>query len=375
MQNLHKGPGILSILKNVIEKYDHSKIFLITGRKSFQISGAKDLVEKILKPHNVCYFNNFEPNPTEKDARRGISLAREHNTSLIISIGGGSVIDMSKLIKAFFDKDLSEESLNESHLKYEKNIPIIAIPTTAGTGSESTHFASLYIGKKKYSIAHQLLLPEETILDGNLCLSSSRYLRACHILDAISQAIESSWAVSATDESQELAFRSLDLSMKNYLDYVNNNSLKSAQAMLEAANLSGQAINISKTTSAHSCSYGFSTEFGIPHGHAVWMTLPKIFELHNSSANLEINDPRGRDHLSSTLENIKEIMGITSKDSVKKYFDEFLDGIGIDANIENIKEITKDERIRLSENINLERMKNNPISFHRKELDLIFGIR
>lgn len=376
MQSVQTGIGSVGNIEKFLDNYDLSRILLVTGRKSFDRSGTKAALSASLRDYKVTHFDDFDINPKLNDAKKGAELAIKNDIELVVCAGGGSVIDMAKLIKALY-ANISKSDFLVKGLSdiIDPSIPIIAIPTTAGSGSESTHFAVVYIGKEKFSVADNCLLPNNIILDGQLTLSATKYQKACNVLDAMSQAIESAWAVGATVQSQRLSYLSLKRCMDRFQEYVNvDNSLTAAQSMIEAANLAGQAINISKTTAAHAWSYGISMNHGVPHGHSVWMTLPRIFELHSSDSALQINHPRGHLYLKETMNTLREIMGIAASDNTAQYFSELLSSIGVYADIKNDLCISKPERERLSRAVNQQRMANNPVTFTKEHIKYIFEI-
>ena len=357
----------------MIQEYKKSNILIVTGKKSFYSSGAQEILTTILKDHNCIYFSDFEPNPKINDLKKGSQIAKCHQTDLIIAIGGGSVLDMAKLIKATINRSSSIEDIIRGLSKINiPNIPIIAIPTTAGSGSESTHFAVAYIDNSKYSVADKCLLPDQVILDGNLLKSATRYQKACSCLDAFAQAIESMWAVNATDESRSIALKAIILCKENISDFVNKEfDANIYQNMIEAANLSGQAINISKTTAPHAWSYAISINHEVPHGHAVWLTLPKIFKIHAeiSEKNSNLKD------LKNTMIKLKSLLGINSNDKIQKYFSELLNNIDIKFDLANDIVLDRNERMELSTSVNQERLLNNPISFSKEHINFIFSLK
>jgi alcohol dehydrogenase class IV len=159
-------------------------------------------------------------------------------------------------------------------------LPCIAIPTTAGTGSEATHFSVVYKNKVKFSVADPRMIPATVILNPALTAQMSPYQTACTGMDALAQGIESYWAVGATGESWEYAEKAIRQAWLFLEKAVKNPDTESRQNMLEAAYWSGRAINISKTTLCHALSYSLTSYFGYPHGHAVALLLPAVFELH-----------------------------------------------------------------------------------------------
>tara|TARA_Y100001970_G_scaffold293442_1_gene440238 strand:+ start:1918 stop:3039 length:1122 start_codon:yes stop_codon:yes gene_type:complete len=371
---LYSGLGSIKKIIGILNECNATKVLIVCGKKSFTESGAKNKLENYLEGFDVKFFSDFNVNPKIDDAIKGAKFAKINKIDSIISIGGGSVIDMAKLIKAFYANiDLAKKIITSKIHISDPDIPIICVPTTAGSGSESTHFAVVYVGDKKYSLANNCLLSDYVILDGNFPLSASRYLKACNVLDAISQAIESTWSVNSTPHSQNISLKALKDCMSNYESFVNKKSSKQAsQLMLEASNLAGQAINITKTTSAHAWSYGFTSKLNIPHGHAVWMTLPRIFKIHSLKGN-RINDPRGEDYILRTMTRLKKILNMSQTDDPEKYFQKFLQSMEISNDINFLRGMNNKFKNELKTSVNLERMANNPIEFSQEQIDEIFN--
>ena len=374
--SFYNSIGALRKIKDIVKLHNVSKVLIVTGKKSFRESGAEEIISDCLNLCEITYFNDFKVNPRLIDAEKGIDLAIKNNIEAIICIGGGSVIDMGKLIKALYlNPNDNVNTIKGFSEVVDPNIPIIAVPTTSGSGSESTHFAVVYIGNKKYSLANKCLLPNDVILDGSLTLSATKYQKACSALDAMSQSIESAWAVGSNLESQALSFKALDLCIRNSSEFVNSSkSTLVAQEMIVAANLAGQAINITKTTAAHAWSYGLTKKYNIPHGHAVWITLPKIFKIHAICSEDSIGDPRGLGHLKYIIKKLMDILNISEIEDIEIYFDNLLSIMDIKADIQNDLHIPKHERLELSANVNQERMGNNPVVFNHSHINEIFKL-
>ena len=213
------------------------------------------------------------------------------------------------------------------------------------------------------------------ILDGTMTLSSSKYQKTCSALDALSQSIESAWAVNSTHESQCISFKALEKCFENFNAYISSDDVQIAQNILVGANLAGQAINISKTTSAHAWSYGFTKRHDIPHGHAVWLTLPKIFEIYARSTKDKIADPRGHEHLLKIINTIKDTLHIKNDSTIENQLKDFLKSADIKFDLINDLNLSLDERDFLSKQVNKERMANSPINFSHDDIDEIFHLR
>lgn len=356
--------------KKKISKY--KKIFLVTGKSSYEKSGAKKLISNSFNNSSIVKFNEFDVNPDISQLKLGYEIALKFQPDAVVAIGGGSVIDAAKVIHTMHSYKLSDKkifNLNDSELPTNKNaIPIIAIPTTAGTGSESTHFAVLYDGEKKFSIAISQMLPNIVYLDSNLCLSNSPYQNACSGFDALAQAIESYWSKNSNFISRFFAMHSIRLILSNFDKAVtdNNGNKESLLRMLRASNYAGKAINITKTTGPHAISYGITKRIGLPHGHAVALTLGAFFMLHN----------RIFDQHKVGLKRFKEIdKFICAK--TKKQSSTFLYDLMYKFNMEyDVNKLSLDEQMvdELIKGINLERLSNHPIEINNDQLREIFSL-
>ena len=374
-QRIYRGLGSISKLIQILEECNSKNVFLVTGKKSFFLSGAEKALQPLLNRFNIIRFKDFEINPTFEDAVRGTLIAKKNNIDTIVSIGGGSVIDIAKIILAFIEPNQNFHAIvTGSDIPKNSKIPHFSIPTTAGTGSESTHFAVVYLNKKKYSIAAPYLLPNSAILDGELFISNPSFQKAINGLDALAQAIESHWSNKSTEESRQYSRKAIPYLYKNLPKIVFDKADKNDyQNFIYASNLAGRAINISKTTSPHAFSYAFTSKYGIPHGQAVWLTLPKIFRIHLNT--IKSNNFNGKDYdqFHFLLHEIIGLMGI-SKKNLEKNFEDFLSSLGVEYSMDKLGVNTKLKRKEIAKNVNQERLKNNPVSFSIDNINEIFNL-
>ena len=126
--------------------------------------------------------------------------------------------------------------------------------------------------------------------------------------------------------------------------------------------------------SAHAWSYGLTKKYGVPHGHAVWATLPKIFEIHATSHADLISDPRGQKNLATVIATLMDILNISGKEDIGVHFTNMLASIDIKADIAVDFGIPKKARLALSSDVNQERMGNNPVMFRQSDIDKIFKL-
>ena len=352
-------------LRVVVEKEKPKKIFLVCA------SFIDPEFIKELDALNQTYvtFNEVTPNPVYEEIVKGVEVFNENACDFIISIGGGSVIDAAKAIKLFATMDHDILYLDQ---KFEENeIKHLSIPTTAGTGSESTQFSVIYYKGEKQSIAHNDLIPEYIILEPNTLRTLPDYQKKATIFDALSQAIESYWSVNSTDESKSYAREAIKLILDNMSQYFSN-EYRGLSNMMKASNLSGKAINITQTTAAHAMSYKLTSLFGAAHGHSVAMCLPYVWEYMDAvikDRNLDLlNDERGYLYLETTLLELSKLFGYSSSEEAVERFRR------IYRKFELITPQSSDESIvvELTNSVNPIRLKNNPIFLTESALRKIY---
>ena len=361
--------SISSELKTLLIKDSPNKIFLVTGDKSYNECGAKKIFDTVLKEYSFIRFFKFNKNPKVEDVEKGIKLFKKNNCDYVIAVGGGSVIDMAKLINA---GQSAHENIKDIILKnIELTSPckkLLVIPTTSGAGSEATHFAVVYINSKKYSLAHKYhLLPDVVFLSSFLTHSTNAYQTAVSGADAFSQSIESYWSINSNKESKEYSVEALKLIINNLPKAVNNNCTEAKKNMMLAAYLAGKAINITKTTGAHAMAYIFTTKFNIPHGHAVALTIHEWFRYNNDIKNNDVLDIRGIKYVRKTIKELSQLINEENINPTNVFIKNFLCNIGLETSLQNLN-ISNNNIDYILKNINLERLKNNPININSEGL-------
>ena len=271
-QRILDGIGGFAGLK--MERY-----LLVCGR-SFSTLG----IDRYFAP--LAVFSGYTPNPLYEQVREGVRCFREARCEAIVAVGGGSAIDVAKCIKLFCQMPDDVSWLKQ--VFHDTGIPLIAIPTTAGTGSESTRHAVIYENGVKQSVCHESIIPDVAILEPRLLSGLPLYQRKCAMLDALCQCIESCWAVAATAESREWAVRGIRLILDNWRGYIIDGTLDAADAVMHGANFSGRAINVTATTAAHAMSYKLTSLCGLPHGHAVALCLPHVWRFLEEHADASL---------------------------------------------------------------------------------------
>ena len=114
--------------------------------------------------------------------------------------------------------------------------------------------------------------------------------------------------------------------------------------MMEASNLAGKAINISKTTAAHAWSYAITSHHGVPHGHAVWLTLPRIFQIHSMASANQVTDPRGKEHFTTIITRLMDMLDIASPEGSASHLKSYLKAVNVESDIAKIGASTAKQR-------------------------------
>lgn len=329
-------------LRDDLQKNHFKHVFVVRGKNSYIFCGAADAMKHVSDAMElrVTEFCEFSVNPKEDEAQLGLQILLGVQPDVIIAIGGGSVIDMAKLIRHY----AAEQGIK---------VPLWAIPTTAGTGAEATHFAVVYRDGVKHSVDFQDISPDVAILYSPFTYGNNAYLTACTGFDALAQAIEAFWNPNATSESDMFArnaiiriHQNLPLCIENPFDHFRRDDL------LLGAYFAGRAINITKTTAPHAFSYAFTTHCGYPHGHAVAITFPFFAEL-----NMQDNPKR---------EELYRMLGLDKDANLQQFFGDYINRI----NLQYLG--TGDKNLcELLRQVNLDRLKNNPVEVTGKTIECL----
>ena len=319
---------------------DFEKIILVTGKKSFK---KNDSARLILEKFNKKTVHIKKDNsPTEISYIKKIINENDiKKINCLVAIGGGNVIDFAKSLIYFTD----------SKAQY-----FLAIPTTCGSGSESTNFFVVYENNLKKSLKSEYILPSFILLNYKNLLGLNKKTLISSYIDALSQSIESFWSINSTQKSKLISLKALEyliLAKDDLTDY-QSKSLNYAQM---GSNLAGKAINISKTTAPHAFSYYFN-KHSIPHGFAVNITTTFFmkFIYDNGSTKLK----KDLDDLSNSL---------IKKDFIHFiiFYSDILKSLG-NRSIKEFKKIKNFNFENFYSSVNKERLKNTPVKISKKSL-------
>lgn len=284
---LYAGRGSRNQL---VEQLRNQEVLIVTtvrGKTQF----LKDsILSEVVKNNQVTWVDSVKENPGLTDLQAEIDQLRNLKVDAIIAFGGGSAMDAAKTLRiglAFQGKySLAELLGNPALHKEAQQVPLYALPTTAGTGSEVTPFATVWHHEiyKKLSLASDNIFPSVAIVDAELTDSLPIKVTLSTGLDAINQAAESVWNKNANSITLALATRSLKLGLKALpLLIEGKGSEQERDQMAEASLLAGLAISHTRTALCHSISYPLTAHFGVPHGLACAFTMAEVCKLNLSA--------------------------------------------------------------------------------------------
>ncbi len=330
MQKLVQGAGTIKQAASLIKDAGYRSVFFISGQH-FSDKYKTTLLEG-------THYIKKGVNVDEAEIALAWNEFSKKTYQVILAIGGGSVIDLAKALIVKNEED-------------KKPIPFfVAAPTTAGSGTEATHFAVVYKNKKKISLIDPVLLPQLVILDPELTYTLTPYQTAVSGMDVLAQAVESYWNKNATGESKMHAIQAILTWKEFFSKAVKLPDEKSREKMQYAAHLAGKAINITRTTGPHALSYFLTANHGIPHGHAVALFLP-IFFLFNKNQ-----------------EELYHLLEVENEMEAAYYVLHSMKDAGLATKLSELN-IDKEDIIEsLLVEVNEERFANNPMPFDRVQL-------
>ena len=352
-------------IKKFINDTSFRKIFVLCGKKSFVTSGAEIFFKELLNNKETKLFYKNSELPILEELIDIINAIKDFKPDLILAVGGGAVIDYSKIANVVDVRDdLADLIVNYSYPFKKKYAKLAVIPTTAGSGAEVTSNAVIYVDGIKHSFESELLLPGNFFLIPEFLMSAPNKIKASAGFDAIAQALESLVSKKSNDQSVEYASKSLRVSINSYISFLSDPNLRNATEMSIASNLAGKAISISKTTAPHATSYPFTSLFNISHGHAVGLFFESFFKFNfdNLDKSETSFDLKKRFDLIFNLFDVRNINDFNSKIKLIKKQAKLEDNLDLlNINIENNYK-------NILQGINLLRLGNNPIKINENDI-------
>ncbi|MEF9940869.1 MAG: iron-containing alcohol dehydrogenase [Lachnospiraceae bacterium] len=355
-QIVYESKGDLKKIAQILNENQSKRPFVVCGH-FFENSSFTMELKKL--PFEFVFFSDFTPNPTYSAVIDGVELFEKSQCDFLIAIGGGSTIDVAKSIKYY--GNATSDGASMLPLDYVPlSVPLLVVPTTAGSGSEATKYAVIYDRDEKKSITSHALIPNYVILDSDFLIQLPAYQKKSTLLDAFCQAIESYWSIHSTIQSKIYARKAMEEILRYRESYLENHN-DASEKMLMASYYSGKAINITQTTAAHAMSYKLTSLYKIPHGHAVAVCLPSVWEYMIKHLD-ECIDVRGTTYLEHTFGELASIMNCNSPMKAVEAFRKLL----IEMEIYSPRIKTSNQLDVLVDSVNETRLNNNPIKLNKE---------
>ncbi len=284
-QLLYTGSNSLHTLLSIIKKEGKEHVCIISDTHIVALDSVKELFN-ILKKENISFvvYDEVLPNPTVSTVEKAKEFYIKHSCDTLVALGGGSCIDTAKAVGALIAYPKKRLDEMKGLLKVHRPIPfLIAIPTTAGTGSEAT-VASVITNpakKEKYAINSFPLIPKVAILDPLLTITLSSHITTTTAMDALTHAIEAYIGNSTSSYSRQASIDATTIIFK-VLEHLYNNpqDTEARQQMLIASYRAGEAFTRSYVGNVHALSHPLSAHYNIPHGLANAIVLPHVLSYY-----------------------------------------------------------------------------------------------
>ena len=329
-------PVALDELKNVMGK---KKAFLVTDSFLYKNGFTKCITDK-LDEMGIAHttFSNVEPDPTLACAKEGAALMKSFEPDVIIALGGGSAMDAAKIMWVLYEHpeadflDMAMRFLDIRKRVYTfpkmgEKAYFIAIPTSAGTGSEVTPFAVITDEKSgiKYPLADYELLPDMAIIDTDLHMSAPKGLTAASGIDAVTHALEAIASMLATDYTDGLAKQALKV-IFDYLPRAYDNGMTDYEArekMANAATMAGMAFANAFLGVCHSMAHKLGAFYHLPHGVANALMIDEVLRFNASEVPAKMGTFSQYDHPKTLRKyaEVAETLGIEGKNDKEKLED------------------------------------------------------
>lgn len=283
-----------SALTNVFAKEKIRSVLVVTD-KGIVNNGLVAPLEKVLSESGVKFtvYSDTQPNPTVRNVEAAFDLYRENNCDCLIAVGGGSSMDCAKAVGARVAYPKKTIGQMKGVLRILRSLPtLIAVPTTAGTGSEVTLAAIITDSEKqhKYALMSFPLIPHYAVLDASLTYSLPPHLTATTGMDALTHAVEAYIGRSTTKETRRLALEAVKLVFDNIeLACRDGRNHRARENMLHAAYKAGIAFSKSYVGYIHAVAHALGGQYGTPHGLANAVIMPYVLEAYGESAHVKLH--------------------------------------------------------------------------------------
>lgn len=344
--------GALASLRECIENYLPKRLLLVLGRSSFQTSQYYTSLKNQLASWSIEESAPVLENPTVSFIKNFCDLYRNKEFGCVVAIGGGSVLDVAKLASVLLlqPPDALDRTLREGQAFPDRKIPLIAIPTTSGTGSEVTPYASITTDEgRKVSVTRDSLYPTIALIDPLLTHSMPAYMTVSTGFDVLCQGIESFWSKRHSPFSDLHALKAVELAVRYLKIAVEKPTDSEARFFMALASCeAGLAIAHTATTAVHAVSYPFTVRFKVPHGHACALTLASF---------IRFNEPMMRE---ARYRQLWQAMGVASASEAADAVERLMNEVHLENIISKLGVDDKGVETVIREGFRRDRVTNNP---------------
>lgn len=354
------GRGRIAEVPRLVAEAGARSVFLVTGGSSFALSGAADALAPLLGRGAAFRFEGVRPNPELEQVEDAVARLRARCCDAVVGIGGGSVLDVAKAAAVLAAQPAPPLSYLEGRqLDRPRACRLFLAPTTAGSGSEATRFATVYVAGCKRSLDHPSLLADAAVVDPRLTHSQPPEVAASSGLDALSQAVESYWSCRSTVRSRRLAGRALGLLLDNLTAACRGDD-EARSAVSLAALVAGRAIDLTRTTAAHAFAYPLTARFGVPHGLACALNLSWLLPFNCGVTEASAADARGAAFVQARLGKVLSSLGAADGEAARGAVLALVGRLGLSPGLRPFGVHPADVEAVAAEGLASERAANNP---------------
>lgn len=291
---IYFGTDKINELPQIINELGYKRGVLVCSN-TLKKNGVADKIIENCNSVIVDVFSDIRPNPTTDNVNACVKVLRENNADFAVALGGGSPMDCCKAACAIAKGDDIIESYHTGGkpINADEVIPMLAVATTSGTGSEITNISVLTDLSKniKSTMNDPLMYPKAAIVDPRLTLSVPPKVTASTGLDVLSHALESVWSVLHQPICEACSVRATKLVFEwLYKAYSEPENLEAREKMAEASIIAGVAFSNPRTAGSHACSFPLTNLYGVPHGEACAMTLDYFTRFNAEAENGRLNN-------------------------------------------------------------------------------------
>lgn len=323
---VYSGENVMENLTKIVKGL--KKVALFTDKSLLQFGLADGAIAAIKAAGaEVEIFSDLKAEPTYEQVQAVVDAYRKSQAEMIVGLGGGSVIDATKLTSLLAGCDVTVKQLLDNPLAAKRHVPTVMIPSTAGTGAEASPIGVVAVPEKelKVGIVNPDMIPDTVILDANLIKNLPRKIAAATGLDALAHAVECYTSKKANPFSDTFALEALDIIINNLEKAVDDpNAFEQKTKMFIAAFYAGIALTASGVTGVHALSYPLGGKYHIAHGVSNAILLVPVMKFNEPVIRGRLAQAYDRvchDEKKLTTDQEKSAWMIAKMDSMVKHLD------------------------------------------------------